>query len=322
MKPVFTIITANYNGYHLMNKYFESLEKQSFKDFEIIIIDDCSTDDSYSKLLEYSKNSKTNIKILKTKENSGPGEARNIGIKNATGEYIAFVDNDDWLEYEALKDINKIISKNKYDCIIYDYIMDFGEKKIISSSMYGNFNGEIKKEDAIIYVRNHTACKFYKASIIKSNNIYYPNIRRHEDIAFVGKALVNCDSFYYFKKPLYHYVQYKNSLSKSNKIDDSTLDTAYLILKDSYKNQYEEELKEKSVIDLLYNKVFIMCKNKKSNKIIRSFIKQYEESNANWHNYTIVKYVGLTKRIYLMLIKFKFINMLKLITSVRNIIGG
>ena len=143
MKPKFSIITPNYNSFHLMNRFFDSLENQTFKDFEVLIIDDCSTDDSYEKLLEYKKNSKLNLKIFKNQKNTGPGLARNIGIDEASGEYLTFMDNDDWVDLTLLEEINKISLLNQYDCIIYDYYLDFGDKTIRSSSVYGDYNGKI-----------------------------------------------------------------------------------------------------------------------------------------------------------------------------------
>ena len=201
-----------------MPSFFSICGTEAF--FEVIIIDDSSTDNSYDKLMKYEKETSIDLKVFKTKENCGPGGARNIGIKNATGKYVTFVDNDDWIDCNLLEMINSIISKKEYDCIIYDYSMDFENKKSIScSSMYGDFENEVEKKDAIRYVRNHSVCKFYKNKILKENDLVYPEIRRHEDIAFVGSALIKCESFFYLKQPLYHYVQIKKSLSRNNKLD-------------------------------------------------------------------------------------------------------
>ncbi|PWX16163.1 hypothetical protein CYK66_10230 [Clostridium perfringens] len=94
----YSIITPMYNSFNYMKRFFESFENQTMKNFEIIIIDDCSSDGSYQKLLEFIKTIKLNIKVLKTSKNSGPGNARNMGIKAAKGEWITFVDNDDWVD--------------------------------------------------------------------------------------------------------------------------------------------------------------------------------------------------------------------------------
>ncbi len=318
----YSIITPNYNGFDLMADYFKSLENQTYNDFEVIIVDDCSTDDSYNKLLEYKKNSKLKLYVYKTNVNSGPGVARNIGINKSNGEYITFIDNDDWVEKKMLEEINNIIIKKEYDCVIYDYSLDFENKTTDSSSVYGDFNKKLKKTDAIRYIRNHSVCKFYKNSIIKKNNLLYPKLRRHEDIAFVGSVLTKCESFYYLKKSLYHYVQRKKSLSKSTFINESTLVDAYNVLKKNYSKKYEKELKEKSIMDLLYNMVLLMCKNNRKNSEIRKFIIDFEKDNPNWKKYDINNYIGVSKKIFLKLIHYKFIIILKILSFIHTLLGG
>lgn len=323
MKDIkYSIITANYNGFKLMKKYFESLENQSYKKFEIIIIDDCSTDDSYKQIKDYSKKSKLNIKLEKTSTNSGPGAARNIGIKIAKGDYITFIDNDDWVEPSLFMKVNNILRHNKYDCLIYDYYMDFGKKMNTSSSLYGDFEGEISKSSVLRYIRNHSVCKFYKTSVINISRIEYPNIRRHEDIAFVGTAVAKCDTFYYLKEPLYHYVQHNNSLSRNNEINIDTIKSANEIVKLSYGEKYQDELMEKSVLDLLYNSILLMCKNRYNRKDIVAFIDSYSARNKKWYKYNINKYAGIKKKIFLKCVRYKLIVCLKIYSFAHNMLGG
>lgn len=315
----YSIITANYNGYHLMEKYFESLENQTYKNFEILIIDDCSTDDSYKELLKYQKASKLDIKLFKTKENSGPGVARNIGIDNATGEYITFIDNDDWVEKGLLESINNILLEKMYDCVVFDYSLDSKNNSRAMSSMYGNFNGEINKGDAIKYIRNHTVCKFYKTTIIKQNKLHFPDLKRHEDIAFVATTLVHCSSFYYLKKTYYHYVQRTNSLSNANDLDVSSVISAFSIVERELKKEYYNELIEKSVPDLLYGTCLIMSKQNKKNNEIIDFINKYEKKYSNWYNSKIITYMGKAKKIYLLLIKCRLVIMMKIVARIHTI---
>ena len=118
-----SIITAIFNSYDLMGSFFESLENQTYRNFEVIVVDDCSTDDSYKKLIDYKSKSKMDIKVFQTKTNSGPGIARNIGIEKATGDYVTFVDSDDWIEPNSLECIIKILGRQMVDVIIFDYIV-------------------------------------------------------------------------------------------------------------------------------------------------------------------------------------------------------
>ena len=103
--PKVSIITPCYNCKEEFSNTFNSVINQTYKDFEWIIIDDCSNDDSFNFIAELIKPF-NNFKLLKTKNNSGPAVSRNLGIKEATGDYIAFLDSDDkWKENKLEKQI-------------------------------------------------------------------------------------------------------------------------------------------------------------------------------------------------------------------------
>ena len=111
-KYKFSVIIPCYNSWQFMERGLRSLEEQSFSDFEVIFVDDCSTDDTYSRLITYQQSSTMNISVFRNEKNSGPGEARNNGIKRAQGEYLAFLDSDDWYEKDFLQKMYK-----QYDMI-------------------------------------------------------------------------------------------------------------------------------------------------------------------------------------------------------------
>lgn len=320
-KIKYSIITPNFNSYNLMERYFRSLEEQEYKNFEVIIIDDASTDDSYKSLIQYQDKTKLNMRILRNEKNTGPGIARNYGIKEAKGEWITFIDNDDWVEKTLLQKIdNIIINEKNLDCVIYDYFIDNGNNTTKMLSVYSNENGLLTVKNAIKYTRNHSVCKFYKTKILKDNNIYYPNITRHEDIAFVAYALSYCNNIYHLTEPLYHYVQRANSLSNKRDLDEVTLIEAFNILENRLDNKYKEELAEKSVTDLLYGTCMIMCKAGKSRKEIIQFIDEYEKKYPEWYNSKIITFLGKGKRIFLYAVKYKLVFIMKNISRVHTLI--
>ena len=134
----YSIITPQFNSFELMDKYFDSLLNQTLKDFEVVIVDDCSTDGSWKKLQEYVRQSPLQITLLQAEKNSGPGNARNMGIEVAKGEWITFVDNDDWVARDLLEKIDAVIKKEKVNCVIYDYYAWLDGNTSISRSMYIN----------------------------------------------------------------------------------------------------------------------------------------------------------------------------------------
>ena len=127
----FSIIMANYNSKDTINKCIDSILNQSFKNFELIIVDDVSTDNSVEIIEQYKDE---RIKLIKCKKKFFNGGARNIGIDNAIGEYILFIDCDDWLySKDSLKAINEVIEWNRADLIRLPYVAhkNGGEGKIM-----------------------------------------------------------------------------------------------------------------------------------------------------------------------------------------------
>lgn len=316
--PKFSIITPLYNSFELMDNYFSSMENQLFKDFELIIVDDCSTDSSYEKLKEKVKSTQLAIKPLQMTQNGGPGKARNMGIENASGEWITFVDNDDWVDEKFLESINSIIEREKVNCVIYDYYNWLDGKTNIARSMYINKPGFKTVSDCMVAVRNHTVGKFYKRS--ECENIRFPNVRRCEDVAYVMQAIEACGNAYYYNEPLYFYRQRPTSLSNNSKMDHTDMMKAFAILEDKYLDKYPMEMKNKSVTDILYGALLMMCKAGKKNADIKRYIKEYESKYPEWWKCEIIDYLGIAKKLFLKCAKWHFVGGLKTIAYAHSIV--
>lgn len=125
--PKVSIIIPVYNVEKYLRQCLDSVVNQTLTDIEIICVNDCSPDNSLSILKEYAEND-NRIKIIDLKENVGLGQARNIAMQQATGEYIMFVDSDDWLELVACKKAYDRINTNESDVCFFTYNL-YDEKK-------------------------------------------------------------------------------------------------------------------------------------------------------------------------------------------------
>ena len=121
----FSIIIPNYNNAEWLDKCLESIMKQTYKNYDVIVIDDCSTDNSVEIIEKYP------VALFQAKEKAFNGGARNMGISLATGDYILFLDSDDWFDTPtALELINKTIEENNYpDCVSLSYNCLVGQIK-------------------------------------------------------------------------------------------------------------------------------------------------------------------------------------------------
>lgn len=317
----YSIVTPNYNGFALMSNYFNSLTNQTYKDFEVIIVDDCSSDDSYAQLQDYASKSSLDIKLYQSGKNTGPGNARNIGMEHATGEYITFVDNDDWVEKNWLEIIDRVFDENpEIHCVIYDYYIKTNDSQSVAHSMYKGETGVRSLSECMIYARNHTIGKFYK--LTDCTGIRFPLLRRCEDVAFVCRAIEACKTVYYLKKPLYYYYQRSTSLSNNKKMDESDMIKAFAILEDTLSKKYTVEMKEKSVSDLLYGVLLMMCKTGKSSKEIKDYIDRYEKQYPKWWKCDIVNHLGRAKKVFLIAAKGRQIMFLKILAWIHGRVIG
>lgn len=208
-----SIIVPIYNSSKYLKKCLDSIVNQTIKNIEIILIDDNSTDDSYNICLEYKKKD-NRIKLIKNKVNKGVSVTRNIGIENSTGNYLTFIDSDDYVELDYIETLYNLIKEDNYDLAIV------GHKKIINSQEYFLFGDEkvvLNQEEAFKYLfknNNFTTgvvCKLYKKELFK--NIKFPKNRIFEDIEVIGKILLNVNKVIYNSVSKYNYVIRYGSLS-------------------------------------------------------------------------------------------------------------
>lgn len=324
----YSIIAPCYNSAPYLDSFFRSLEDQKYRDFEVIVVDDNSSDGSADWISNYAKSSKMPIKLLQNGKNRGPGFSRNRGIAEATGEWITFVDSDDTVENDLLQRVNEIIdnSSDPIGCVVYDYSTITGDKKTSASSVYGKPGGVLPLSTAIAYVRNHAVGKFYKRKEIQEKKISFPELRRCEDVAFVCRAIDACcvtDGYqnacvYYLKEPLYNYFQRSSSLSNNSNLDEEDMVKAYRIIDESFGDRYKNELNTKSIPDLLYGGLLMMCKARKTKAEIVKFIQEYESRYPLWYEDPMVAQLGKAKMIFLTAARKRNVTLLKILADIHS----
>lgn len=319
-EPKYSVITPMYNSFALMTRYFNSLTNQTYKNFEVIIIDDCSTDGSYESLCEYVKKTPLTIRVFRSDKNEGPGAARNIGIDMAKGEWMTFIDNDDWIENTLFEKIEEIVSSRMADAVIFDYYTTNGIEKKRGSSMYHGTHGMVSLSECVSYTRNHTWGKVYRTSRCKDNSIYFPHLRRCEDVAFVARALVACENVFYLDEPLYNYFRRSSSLSNNRSLGETDMVNAFAIIEKELSGRFPKEIEQKSVSDILYGALLMMCKSGRANKEIRDYINNYEKKYPGWSKSEIISYLGKGKSVFLKFAKVRFIAGMKAIANVHSLL--
>ena len=230
-----SVIVPVYNTELYLERCLNSILNQTFKDIELIIVNDNSNDNSH-KIIETFINENNNIKYIDNKENKGVSNCRNEAIKISSGEYILFIDSDDYLDENMIETMYNEASNNDLDIAMCGYFVDYEDgntqNRIINLDENRIYSGyEILSE--ILHHKNgvtgHSWNKLIKASILKENNIQYPeHMKIYEDIAFLSRLFPYCKRIKNIKKIFYHYIQRNNSSIKI--IDDSIiLDTEEIV---------------------------------------------------------------------------------------------
>ncbi|MGL5693368.1 MAG: bifunctional glycosyltransferase/CDP-glycerol:glycerophosphate glycerophosphotransferase, partial [Peptostreptococcaceae bacterium] len=200
--PKISIIIPVYNVEDYIGLTIESLLNQTLKEIEIILIDDGSTDNSKDIISRYADKYK-NIKVM-FQQNSGPSKARNKGIKEATGEYIVFVDSDDLLPEDSLEiRYNTAVNENAEVVIGGTYKFDSKRKWPMKKHFLGNEEKDIRTSDDILWTVG-PCNKIFKTSLIR--NIKFPeNIKYAEDQVFVMEAYLKANKIYSVNETIYLY---------------------------------------------------------------------------------------------------------------------
>ncbi|PKB16751.1 glycosyltransferase family A protein [Flavobacterium sp. 5] len=212
----FSIIVPVYNVQDYLKQCLESILCQEYHDYEIILINDGSTDSSLEICCFYLETSDKIVLI--NKENGGLSDARNHGLQKASGDYIIFTDSDDyWVGSRILKDLNEMIKVSDPDIIIHEESRFFSDKDVkckFNQRFLKQKSGEFKYEILqLIYYDLFvaSACdKIIKKSILLNNDLYFPLGKKSEDIEWCGKLINYIDTFSIYPKSFYIYRQGRN----------------------------------------------------------------------------------------------------------------
>ena len=175
-----SIVIPVYNSHKTLPKCLDSMIAQTYQDLEIICVNDCSKDNSLGIIKEYQKKD-PRVKLVNHSENLNAGGARNSGIKAATGTYVCFVDNDDWMTPDAIEILIQNSERCSIDIVAPDWCEWYSEKETIEHS---NFLENVSKEEncnhSLIYGCRILGCLIRK-SIFTDNNLFYPERTFWED---------------------------------------------------------------------------------------------------------------------------------------------
>jgi glycosyltransferase involved in cell wall biosynthesis len=213
--PLISIVIPCYNAESTLEKCLNSVLNQEYRDLEIIIIDDGSTDGT-SQIIESFKQKDSRI-ISCYQNNSGVSKARNLGISKAKGNYICFVDSDDWVETNYCSTLLSLLKSENADISMVEALYENSKgENVFNKREFGEFS--FTKERALELLledkelQSHPWAKLYKRELFQ--NISFPEkLQAFEDYYTIFKVFNNASKIVRSNDKLYHYIQFDNSLS-------------------------------------------------------------------------------------------------------------
>lgn len=258
-----SIIVPMYNSIKSIDKLIDSVEKQSYNNYELILVDDGSSDGTY----DYVKNiAKKNSKIIAyKKENSGPGDTRRFGFKKSTGDLLFFLDSDDWItRNDSLERINDIFVKNKIDILFFfrETICNDEQKEILSPIINFQKNNIVLpiSELKTYSIRGGLGTKIFKKSLMKEE--FFISTSNFEDFYTTYKYLDSSVNFYVTDEIFYSINVNDDNISLTKKMNFKIFSQCFDILLKLYDELKNDDLKN-SLVDIslerciLYTKLYI-----------------------------------------------------------------
>lgn len=268
-KSKISIIVPVYNTEKYIERCIRSILNQSYKNMEIICVDDGSTDKSGA-ILDYISGQDNRITVIHN-SNMGVSVARNTGLEKATGEYIGFVDSDDYIDKDMFQILMNSMLKNDVDIVTCNYCFDI-EGRIepaINKKDVPSLPIDIKDFLKYIYLRDvyqgiggYLWTRLYKRNVlIDENNILKVKFKEEyggaDDIVFIAESNMQCKQIMYINQPLYYYYQREGSIVHDNKkqIETLTWPKSY----EKIIELYIEEGVQQDIIDIIKRMYVYRC---------------------------------------------------------------
>ena len=291
-----SVVIPCYNAAKYLEKALRSLEEQSFRDFDVILADDCSTDDTAEFIAAYQERSPLKIVYLKNEKNSGPAVTRNNAIAASGAEHVCFCDSDDWYDTDYLEKMVSAAKKSAADMVICGYKVVLADGRTIEHPI-GWSQGEAERKtvltapiDALwsVMVKREIAVRFP-----------LPDLRNGEDMAIIPVWTMQTQRFAVVSEGIYNYLLRGGSLSnkKNLKIVDS-LEKSFAYTMKYFCEEYRDELEFLGVRNMIYGALLNLFKCGWETERARKVLERFENDFPNWKKNPYIGSMPVFKRVF------------------------
>lgn len=323
-----SIVVPIYNVEQYLEKCVESICRQTYENLEIILVNDGSPDQCGQMCEEYAKKD-NRIKVIH-KKNGGLSDARNSGVKLATGKYLLFVDSDDYIAKDLVEKTVTVAEKNNCDMVLYDYYyVEPDNVEIRSTIVPANKVISLEQEHTLLLAATSACAKLFNREFYVKANCPFPQGIYFEDLATTSIFFMRAKRVYYLKEPLYYYINRENSIMTGKNFEKSSHDKLVALehILSAYKKEgkYEEYRQELEYL-VFANEYFepskVLALAGEDGEYLEKYRKYMYETFPDIHNNKYVKNMGKKDKIHLWILDHKQYWMMRLLSKARKMILG
>lgn len=281
--PKISVIIPVYKSENYLEKCFDSILGQTLGDIEIVVVNDGSPDNSQQIIDRYKENYPGVFKTF-IQENKGQAAARNFGLQHAVGEFIAFVDSDDYVETNAYKTSYSYAKENDLDIVCFGMYEVKGEDRVPVDYRYVTID-----DSKLGYILNEASpCnKIIKRSIFADNDLRFTEKRIYEDLELIPQLALYTDKIGYVNECLYNYVIHQGSTMRQETYNPKLaciFDVANTLKEKFFDTDYRTELEFLYIEHLLHSAVLRFLKYEEGKKDIEKISDLMKDTFPKWRN--------------------------------------
>lgn len=322
MPELVSIIVPIYNVAEYLSKCIDSLVAQTYKNIEILLVDDCSTDGSSAIAKEYAEKYPNECRLIQREKNGGSAATRNSGINAVSGQWLTFVDSDDWVDEDYIQTLYDEAVADGADVVLSGIYYYYNENNCKDVSPFADLTTQSPKCEIIALTKSYSCTRLFKKELFTSNGILFPeNLRRAEDIATIIPILTYAEKISIVPKPMYYYFQRQSSISNQNRgnVDVGFYPKAVNTMIERSAPGFETELEYRAVSELMYGMVTIMLRAKYPKKSVLDHIDAFVKCYPEWQKNPYLRYMEKGKRIFVRFAAKRKYTVIKLLVNAWNI---
>ncbi len=313
-----SIVVPVYNVEKYLARCLDTLLGQTLNGIEIIAVNDGSTDNSRNILLEYSKNHEERFRFY-DKENGGLSDARNFALPFCKGEYVGFVDSDDYVELDMYEKMFTLAKRENADVVVCDYFIEYPKHRKIM-----RVEPATKKEEILCTMLAAAWNKIYRLEWLNGTGVIFPKGLVYEDTEFFSKLIPSINRISYLRQPMVHYVQRSGSIANTQSEDK--IKQMFMIMNNIHLF-YSDRVMQNSLVEakncmcvrvLLGSSMERICRisnHKVRNELILETLDYLDTNIPNWKQNRFIRSMPGLRKYYLLFFSKKTGKVLSIILA-------